>query len=157
LAPRTLGVLTRPRSVFSANSFARTFWSQSQAWVDPKAQPDDDVLTKVRRFCVFRKKKKNGEISSCDAFFLQYCRDLTELAKAQKLDPVIGLRKELFFFCLLRCLFDLLSGRDDDVRRALTILARRSKNNALLVGDAGVGENCNCGGIAQRIVARRCP
>ncbi len=61
----------------------------------------------------------------------RYCRDLTALAHADKLDPVIG--------------------RDDEIRRTIQILSRRTKNNPVLVGEAGVGKTAVVEGIAQRI------
>ncbi len=62
----------------------------------------------------------------------KYGRDLTELARDGKLDPVIG--------------------RDDEIRRVMRILGRRTKNNPVLVGDAGVGKTAIAEGLAQRIV-----
>ena len=62
----------------------------------------------------------------------RYARDLTELAAQGKLDPVIG--------------------RDEEVRRVLQVLARRTKNNPAIVGDPGVGKTAIVEGIAQRIV-----
>jgi ATP-dependent Clp protease ATP-binding subunit ClpB len=62
----------------------------------------------------------------------KYGRDLTELARDGKLDPVIG--------------------RDDEIRRVMRILSRRTKNNPVLVGDAGVGKTAIVEGLAQRIV-----
>jgi ATP-dependent Clp protease ATP-binding subunit ClpB len=61
----------------------------------------------------------------------RYTRDLTALARKGKLDPVIG--------------------RDEEIRRAMQILARRTKNNPVLVGEAGVGKTAIVEGIAQRI------
>ncbi len=61
----------------------------------------------------------------------KYCRDLTDLAKKGKLDPVIG--------------------RDEEVRRVLEVLSRRTKNNPVLIGDPGVGKTAIAEGIAQRI------
>src|SRR6202790_1405690 len=61
----------------------------------------------------------------------QYSRDLTEAAKRNELDPVIG--------------------RDDEVERVVSILARRSKNNPVLVGEPGVGKTAVVEGLAQRI------
>jgi ATP-dependent Clp protease ATP-binding subunit ClpB len=61
----------------------------------------------------------------------RYCRDLTRLANQGKLDPVIG--------------------RDDEIRRTIQILSRRTKNNPVLVGEAGVGKTAVVEGIAQRI------
>lgn len=62
----------------------------------------------------------------------KYGRDLTNLARDGKLDPVIG--------------------RDEEIRRVMQILSRRTKNNPVLVGDAGVGKTAIAEGLAQRIV-----
>ncbi|NES80085.1 MAG: ATP-dependent chaperone ClpB [Moorea sp. SIO2B7] len=62
----------------------------------------------------------------------KYGRDLTEQAKAGKLDPVIG--------------------RDDEIRRVIQVLSRRSKNNPVLIGEPGVGKTAIAEGLAQRIV-----
>jgi ATP-dependent Clp protease ATP-binding subunit ClpB len=62
----------------------------------------------------------------------KFAKDLTDLARAGKLDPVIG--------------------RDDEIRRVVQILSRRTKNNPVLVGDPGVGKTAIVEGLARRIV-----
>jgi ATP-dependent Clp protease ATP-binding subunit ClpB len=62
----------------------------------------------------------------------KYGRDLTKLAASGKLDPVIG--------------------RDDEIRRVITVLSRRTKNNPVLIGEPGVGKTAIVEGLAQRIV-----
>jgi ATP-dependent Clp protease ATP-binding subunit ClpB len=63
---------------------------------------------------------------------LKYGRDLTDLAQKGKLDPVIG--------------------RDDEIRRVIQVLSRRTKNNPVLIGDPGVGKTAIVEGLAQRII-----
>jgi ATP-dependent Clp protease ATP-binding subunit ClpB len=62
----------------------------------------------------------------------KYCRDLTEAARKGKMDPVVG--------------------RDEEIRRVMQVLSRRTKNNPVLIGEPGVGKTAIVEGIAQRIV-----
>eukprot|EP01132_Coremiostelium_polycephalum_P000605 gene605-753_t len=80
---------------------------QQQPWVAPDNVPPGDALKK-------------------------YTKDLTEIAKSGKLDPVIG--------------------RDEEIRRTIQVLSRRTKNNPVLIGEPGVGKTAIVEGLAQRIV-----
>lgn len=67
----------------------------------------------------------------------RFCRDLTKLAMQEKLDPVIG--------------------RDEEIRRVMQVLARRTKNNPVLIGEPGVGKTAIVEGLARRIISKDVP
>jgi ATP-dependent Clp protease ATP-binding subunit ClpB len=106
---------------------------------------DDSGKTILRRFNLNREKiyqamqkirgSQRADSPEAEATYQsleRYGRDLTELAKAGKLDPVIG--------------------RDDEIRRVIQVLSRRTKNNPVLIGDAGVGKTAIIEGLSQRII-----
>ena len=81
-----------------------------------------------------RKGRTADSASAEDTFdsLNKYSRDMTALAREGKLDPVIG--------------------RDEEIRRTIHVLARRTKNNPVLIGEPGVGKTAIIEGLAQRIV-----
>ncbi|MCA1585326.1 MAG: ATP-dependent chaperone ClpB [Acidobacteria bacterium] len=87
-----------------------------------------EALTRIRGNQRVTDQNPEGKYQALD----RYGRDLTDLARKGKLDPVIG--------------------RDDEVRRVIQVLSRRTKNNPVLIGEPGVGKTAIVEGLGQRIV-----
>jgi ATP-dependent Clp protease ATP-binding subunit ClpB len=100
---------------------------------DLKLPPILEALKKIKG----NKKVTNEDPENQYEVLKKYARDLTELAASGKLDPVVG--------------------RDEEIRRVIQVLSRRTKNNPVLIGEPGVGKTAIAEGLALRIIQKDVP
>ncbi|MCH9630907.1 MAG: Chaperone protein ClpB [Chlamydiia bacterium] len=127
-------------SYVSSDHLFYTFWNSADepfaSWKKSSSLTLDDVKKKI--FAIRGDRHMDSPTSEQNLQALEkYCKNLTSLAKEGKLDPVIG--------------------RDDEIRRTIQVLSRRTKNNPILIGEPGVGKTAIAEGLAQRILQEDVP
>jgi ATP-dependent Clp protease ATP-binding subunit ClpB len=119
----------------SSEHFLLSYWKTGgelfKKWVASTKISYNQVEEQVKKLRGGRKMDSAGAENQLQALE-KYCKNLTNLAREGKIDPVIG--------------------RDEEIRRTMQVLSRRTKNNPMLIGDPGVGKTAIAEGMAQRIV-----
>ncbi|MGK5595550.1 MAG: ATP-dependent chaperone ClpB [Parachlamydiaceae bacterium] len=122
-------------SYISSDHLLLSFWKHGgepiASWKRQTNISDKDLEDQIKRIRGDRHMDSPNAEASLQALE-KYTKNLTQLASAGKLDPVIG--------------------RDEEIRRTMQVLSRRTKNNPMLIGDPGVGKTAIAEGLAQRIV-----
>ena len=127
-------------SYISSDHFLLSFWKGGgepfASWKKESGitlQQVEDAIKKVRADRHIDSPSAEASLQALE----KYCRNLTKLAREGKLDPVIG--------------------RDEEIRRTMQVLSRRTKNNPMLIGEPGVGKTAIAEGLALRIVQEDIP
>jgi len=127
-------------SYVSSDHFLISYWKNGgetfQSWKQKTGISFKDLEAQIKNI----RKDRHMDSPAAEASLQtleKYCKNLTALAKEGKLDPVIG--------------------RDEEIRRTMQVLSRRTKNNPMLIGEPGVGKTAIAEGLAQRIVQEDVP
>src|SRR3954467_14708126 len=138
LQPRVSNALTKvlDKAVGEQGKLEDDFVSTEHLFLALEPVPREEILAWIKKVRGGQRITSQDPEGSYQALS-KFGRDLTDAAEAGKLDPVIG--------------------RDEEIRRVIQILSRRTKNNPVVIGEPGVGKTAIAEGLAQRIVARDVP